>query len=902
MPRVPTYDSPQVAANTLPATRVDAPLGADYGSQQLQQFSQASGRLAQTAGQIAQDMAQKANAARIDDAMTQAVKADTDLRVQALQLRGRDALDRPDSKALPDEFIEKFDAAVQGIQAGLGNDAQKAAFRGQSAHLRQGLYGALSMHVVKQQQAYQEQADQAKIDTAIERASALPADEQAFAQSLGAIEATVQARVKRNGGDDEMADAEVRKMRDATYQSRYKAWALNDPLAATADFQRNQGKIGPLMRNQISWDLFRVSGQSLAEASKPWVAGAGGAPTGGPWPADAPRGIRNNNPLNIVRSDERWQGEVNGHDARFAAFATPEAGIRAGAKNLLAYQKDHGLDTVSGIVSRWAPATENDPDSYIAAVSKALGVKPDDKLDLREGGVMSKLVAAMIHAENGQQPYSDAQIAAGVDAALGKAPLLDAPAQASPPQEPAWRDPNAVTGIPLIDNLPPAQRAQVLAQAHTQLRQDAVQARQGLDARINDAEAEYLQTGQAANPPSEAEFIAAYGQADGLRRYRSLQDTAALGQHLQQTKTLPNDDLVKMVDDALPVLGEEGYAERLRNHGVLQKAVQMTIDARQKDPIEAAFQNLAYGVTRIKNMANTDEVLGEMAHRRSAWGSIARDYGTEPALFSKAEAQVFGDVLAAQQTPDKARNLGMIAGLFGNDTMAAISRQLKDSHYSLAVGGMLSGYTAPSGANLGQMYLEGKDALAQKRAKIDEQAETGTKAEIYKALDGVYQTPQGRDAAAEAALGIYAKLEADGGGSIKKAIDYATGGIMEYHGGRIARPMGWEENQVRDALNIAAPHVIEKDGGEFIVAGQRVSAADFAKLLPGMRLQTLGQGVYTVGEGSRQVRRPDGSLFVLDLFGVDTRFRAMSDTPEIKREMRQRGVVNDIAIGMGLLY
>lgn len=186
------------------------------------------------------------------------------------------------------------------------------------------------------------------------------------------------------------------------------------------------------------------------------------------------------------------------------------------AKNLLTYQDDHGLDTVSGIVSRWAPATENDSGPYIAAVSKALGVKPDDKLDLHDTALMSKLVAAMIHGENGQQPYSDAQIAIGVNAALGKASLPDAAVQAGSPLEPAWRDPNAKTGIPLIDNLPPAQRAQVLALAHTQLRQDATQDRTSLAARANDASAEYLQTGQATDPPGEADFIRAYGQGEGL--------------------------------------------------------------------------------------------------------------------------------------------------------------------------------------------------------------------------------------------------------------------------------------------------------------------------------------------------------------------------------------------------
>jgi len=134
-------------------------------------------------------------------------------------------------------------------------------------------------------------------------------------------------------------------------------------------------------------------------------------------PENAPRGIRNNNPGNIEKG-AGFQGETDGNDSRFATFSTPEQGIRGLAVNLLAYQDLHGLNTVAGIINRWAPASENKTGAYIAAVSKALDVKPDEAVDLHDPTVLAHLTAAIIHHENGVQPYPGEMIRTAVDSAI----------------------------------------------------------------------------------------------------------------------------------------------------------------------------------------------------------------------------------------------------------------------------------------------------------------------------------------------------------------------------------------------------------------------------------------------------------------------------------------------------
>lgn len=142
-------------------------------------------------------------------------------------------------------------------------------------------------------------------------------------------------------------------------------------------------------------------------------------------PADAPRGIRNNNPGNIQKG-VGFAGEVEGNDSRFATFRTPEDGIRATARNLLTYQRQHGLDTVRDIVSRWAPPSENDTGAYVQQVARALGVKAGERLDLSDPSTLERLTTAIIQYENGMQPYTAEQLAEGVGAAIAGAPARGA--------------------------------------------------------------------------------------------------------------------------------------------------------------------------------------------------------------------------------------------------------------------------------------------------------------------------------------------------------------------------------------------------------------------------------------------------------------------------------------------
>ncbi|CDM42403.1 structural protein [Ectopseudomonas oleovorans] len=132
-----------------------------------------------------------------------------------------------------------------------------------------------------------------------------------------------------------------------------------------------------------------------------------------------PRGIRNNNPGNIdYNPRNNWQGQLPRDvkiEPRFACFDTAFNGIRALAKLLVNYRKIHGLRTVEGLISRWAPSNENDTKAYAHAVAAHLGVPIQAGIHLDQD-TLEKLVTAIIRHENGQQPYSAELIASAVQA------------------------------------------------------------------------------------------------------------------------------------------------------------------------------------------------------------------------------------------------------------------------------------------------------------------------------------------------------------------------------------------------------------------------------------------------------------------------------------------------------
>ena len=114
-----------------------------------------------------------------------------------------------------------------------------------------------------------------------------------------------------------------------------------------------------------------------------------------------PRGIRNNNPGNIRKTDVKWKGEVAGTDSAFETFVSMPYGYRAMIKLLQNYQKNHRLKTIRQIITRWAPPSENNTSAYISTVSKRTGIGPDVAIDMKDRATALSVASAISFKENG---------------------------------------------------------------------------------------------------------------------------------------------------------------------------------------------------------------------------------------------------------------------------------------------------------------------------------------------------------------------------------------------------------------------------------------------------------------------------------------------------------------------
>ena len=121
-----------------------------------------------------------------------------------------------------------------------------------------------------------------------------------------------------------------------------------------------------------------------------------------------PRGIRNNNPLNIERNPKTaWVGMNNLQtDRRFVQFVSIEYGIRAAFIILRNYWYKHRLRTLRKMINRWCPPSEkgNLTSQYVNYVAMKADILPDEELEAPDKGreIWKTIVNKMILVECGR--------------------------------------------------------------------------------------------------------------------------------------------------------------------------------------------------------------------------------------------------------------------------------------------------------------------------------------------------------------------------------------------------------------------------------------------------------------------------------------------------------------------
>ena len=800
MPVVPTTSGRQVQSRGISTQ--------GFSSFQTPNVGDVLGDVAeQYAGIIAQAK-QRANVAMAQDASLSLSQISSDLlnnpETGLLNLKGKNAIGKGQ------EYTQQFDAQIEQLAMSLPDEQARNAFMQQAQQQRIQFATQAGRYEIGQINAYEEGQFQATLLNNGKNAAALYGDNAAYILANTQTFQQIEEYGIAHGWSDEQIRARKIEFKEATA----KATAQNAIGANYLQVRQQNGELS-----------------DTAAGARRAVADSGSS--------DRIRGIRNNNPGNLEYSKTNpWVGQT-GDDGRFAKFETPEHGIRALGRNLMSYQRQ-GIDTVSEIINRWAPPTDkNDTMSYIKAVCEQLGVSADDPIDASNPDTLKALCAAIIHHENGSQPYSDQQLTAGVSAALGLSQL--------PTKNKRY------TGVAWFDALSESDQASVLRQTDALARQQQAEYKTMLDSRVRDATAAYMRGVEFPNPPGEADFIAAYGVREGNLRYTEFRNTQIAGQYIGSFRNMPTSSITAYVEQLRPDTGEtgEGYASRAELFDRVSAAATKVITQRQNNPFSAAVEIGAYKpITRN----NPDDITAEVANRFSSQESL-RSLGINAPILNSEEAAALAQQVRGTQNVDQTIKLLQSMGeklpapairqvasvIAPNSAATAYSALLlgtPDNQYdntrpSIPYSQFIGYKPTMNKYDVAKVILSGDQLLnptkAMKNAGITP-VQLPSEDKMKDAFDeqvgnAFARNPQLRQISYSLFKAAYAGIAYQSGDAstvrtsmpdtdiVADAVKYATGGIYNgFNGGDVVMPFGMDKSTFKDRYTTSAKQAL-KDAG-----------------------------------------------------------------------------------------
>lgn len=208
--------TPQVDVGAAPSGRFEAPQFVNYEAANTIQSGNSLQNLGGNLGQIAADMAEKANAARLDDAANKAKNIALDLRFNDktgyANLKGEAALKRPDgAPSMADEYSEKLKSGLDEISAGLGNDVQRQAFKRFSGSLLNQFRGEALQHMTQQNNVYMGSVAQATQETASREIALGWGDPKAIEGAAQRLRTGAFQEAQLTGKSPEWAEAKARE-------------------------------------------------------------------------------------------------------------------------------------------------------------------------------------------------------------------------------------------------------------------------------------------------------------------------------------------------------------------------------------------------------------------------------------------------------------------------------------------------------------------------------------------------------------------------------------------------------------------------------------------------------------------------------------------------------------------
>ncbi|MGG9109381.1 transglycosylase SLT domain-containing protein [Raoultella ornithinolytica] len=440
----------------------------------------------------------------------------------------------------------------------------------------------------------------------------------------------------------------------------------------------------------------------------------------------------------------------------------------------------------------------------------------------------------------------------------------------------------AITDTPYFHQLSPQAQSSALSGMAEILNKQRQASRVVLDGVVNDASAALRNGQQPQVMPSRNQLISTYGLVQGGQLYTQLQNDEAFGNNVKLVKNIPPAQQQQLLEQAKPETGPN-YAERLKNYEQLQSAISAVNSARNADPVAFGIKEGAVGQIDFTDL---NSLQSSMQARAVQAGRISQQYGTPPTLLTKAEAKQFstmlsqsapGDALTLLQAVGRSlspQGVSMFQAQLGenNPTYGALAgilaapdnlntRSVVGSHVDnpltvdkyIASERILQGYRAlsPSAQDKksgvtpitipsDQKMQESFNDLAGDAFPMSSQERQRAYGLFKSAYAGELLNNPDLDSGdrADAAKSIDDKIA-------KKAILYATGGVLKYRGTDVVAPYGMGEDDFKLKMDNARAEAFKGLGSPSNFAPVKLPSGRYGFRI-GNRLATKDGQVITV--------------------------------------------------------
>ena len=356
----------------------------------------------QQIGQIALDMQQQANQLRVDDALNKAKEAALRLTYDKdagfTNLKGINALERPDGKPLADEYSDALKRNIDDIASGLGNDAQRQLFALHSSGMLTSMRGSAMQHEAQEFKTYSLSVSDGIQSTALREIGLNWQNPDAVNSAVERIRAETYRQAQLLGKSAEWQESQARKMTSNAHKiAMMSALEQNSPAYADAYLRKYSDQME-------ADDILSVRGH----VTKAMDAQVGSTVAGEVMSSLQPR-IKTNEADRLANLVGAAGGINNPGNMRvpggkeFQNFKTIDDGFAAMEKQLRIYHDRDGLTTLNQMLSKWAPKGDgkNDPSAYARFVAAKAGIGTDDPVDVTNPALMKRVTRAMAEMEHG---------------------------------------------------------------------------------------------------------------------------------------------------------------------------------------------------------------------------------------------------------------------------------------------------------------------------------------------------------------------------------------------------------------------------------------------------------------------------------------------------------------------